>query len=108
MYHRKQNTNILTFDSLTFFNIGGPTARGCRGRSKMSNNFWIEVYGGFRNTGSDGAETYAARVTTREGETVRVPGYPPVLRKASPDDITCLMVHCQKHTFYIMATKVLK
>ena len=98
MYKAKNVTNVLTFNSLMFFNIGGPTARGCRARSKMSNDQWIEVYGGLRNTGSDGAETYDARVTNSEGETIRVMGYPPVLRNATPDDITCMMVHSQQHT----------
>ena len=100
MYHHRQKTNkLITFDSLMFFNIGAPTARGCRARGKLANSsFYIEVYGGMRNTGSDGATTFDARVSSKDGETVRVPGYPPVLRQASPEDITCLMIHAQKHT----------
>jgi len=90
---------LLTFDSLMFFNIGPSTARGCRAKGKLANNaLFIEVYGGMRNTGSDGATTFDARVSSKDGDTVRVPGYPPVLRQASREDVTCLMIHAQKHT----------
>lgn len=83
----------ITFNSLTFYSAGANN-RGVRARARMSNGFYIEVYGGFNNT-SDGANTYDARVVNRNGDTCRVPGYPPVLRAAHADDITSIMLQAQ-------------
>lgn len=88
------NTNKhITFNSLTFF-AAGANNRGVRATARMSNGFSIEVYGGFNDT-SDGASRFDARVVNSNGETCRVPGYPPVLRAASPDDITGLLMQAQ-------------
>jgi len=92
----RQLEPVSTFDTLIFHNVGHD-ARGCKARSKLNNNLWVEVYGGFKNTISDGVTTFDCRVLNKHGETVRVPGYPNVLRCASRDDITCMLIHCQRH-----------
>ena len=92
-----RTTNTLTFNSLTFYNIGTHEPRGCRARARLHNGLNVEVYGGLRGTESDGAHTFDTRLSDHNGNTVRVPGYPPVLKCVTQDDVTCFMVHAQRH-----------
>lgn len=103
MNNRVMTMQHKTFDSLVFQPLG-LYARGCRASTVLSNGIKVDVYGGLARPTTNGRpvangiDSFDVRMTTRSGKAAKVPGYGSFMPNASPDDITCMMIHCQQHT----------